>query len=108
ISQACAAINGIDPKRLYDALLKQAKKKTAIADLELDEDGKAVKDKGDADEEGVIIVEPAAGAATRGDLGDIPVGPSSRAEAAALKVHSLRGGDEPALIDVKGPSRLDR
>lgn len=60
ISQAINALTGVETKKLYDALLTQARKRTAIADLQLDEDGKAVKDEDPADSEGVIIVETAA------------------------------------------------
>lgn len=58
ITQAVSAINGTEAKTLYDALLTQAKKRTAIADLELDEEGKALEDP--ADQDGVIIVDSAA------------------------------------------------
>ncbi|MCC6426353.1 MAG: DNA topoisomerase VI subunit B [Phycisphaerales bacterium] len=59
IAKAASAITGVDGKKFYEALLAQAKEKTAIADLQLDEDGKAIRD-GDedpADQDGVIIVE---------------------------------------------------
>jgi DNA topoisomerase-6 subunit B len=60
ISKAVSAINGTDTKKLYDALLKEAKKRTAVADAQLDEEGKTIKQ----DEveqlkkdEGVVMVE---------------------------------------------------
>ena len=60
ISKAINAINGTDAKKLYEALLKEAKKRTAIADAHLDEEGKTIKQ----DEvellkkdEGVVMVE---------------------------------------------------
>jgi DNA topoisomerase-6 subunit B len=60
ISKAVHAINGTDAKKLYDALLKEAKKRTAIADAELDEEGKTIK-KDETEElkndEGVVLVE---------------------------------------------------
>jgi len=63
ISKAINAINGTDTKKLYDALLKQAKKRTAIADAQLDEEGKTIKGK-KVDEveelkkdEGVVMIE---------------------------------------------------
>ncbi|MEO6435072.1 MAG: hypothetical protein ABIP55_04830, partial [Tepidisphaeraceae bacterium] len=62
ISKAINAINGTDTKKLYEALLKEAKKRTAIADAQLDEEGKTVK-KGDDEveelkkDEGVVMVE---------------------------------------------------
>src|SRR6476661_9485514 len=60
ISKAINSINGTDAKKLYDALLKQAKKRTAIADAQLDEEGKTIK-KDEVEElkadEGVVLVE---------------------------------------------------
>jgi DNA topoisomerase-6 subunit B len=60
ISKAVNAINGTDTKKLYDALLKEARKRTAIADAQLDEEGKTIRQ----DEvellkkdEGVVMVE---------------------------------------------------
>ncbi|MFN0012471.1 MAG: DNA topoisomerase VI subunit B [Phycisphaerales bacterium] len=60
IAKAINAINGTDAKKLYDALLVQARKRTAIADLQLNDEGKAQKDDDPADSEGVIIVGPGA------------------------------------------------
>lgn len=60
ISQAINAINGTDAKKLYDALLKEAQKRTAIADAELTEDGKLLKKDETEDlkaDEGVVMVE---------------------------------------------------
>ena len=60
IAKALNAITGEDAKRIYDALLEQARRKTAVADQQLDEDGKVVKDDDDDDfGEGVIVVESA-------------------------------------------------
>jgi DNA topoisomerase-6 subunit B len=60
ISKAINAINGTDAKKLYDALLKQAKRRTAIADAQLDEEGRTVK-QDDVEQlkkdEGVVMVE---------------------------------------------------
>jgi hypothetical protein len=54
------AINGTDAQKLYDALLKEARKRTAIADARLDDEGKTVK-KDETEElkndEGVVMVE---------------------------------------------------
>jgi DNA topoisomerase-6 subunit B len=60
ISKAVHAINRTDAKKLYEALLKQAKRRTAIADAKLDEEGKTIK--GDEveelkNDEGVVMVE---------------------------------------------------
>jgi len=126
IAKACNAITGVDAKKLYDALLEQAKKKTAIADLELDEDGRAVKEE-DGDQEGVIIVESAAAEsgevtprvsesaevgkrAKPGARQDTDPFALSKTEAAMLKVASLRNADDdqPRLIDTNMPKRLSQ
>ena len=64
VAQAIQAITGENAKKLYDQLLKEAKKRTAIADAELDEDGKVIKGKKKGqdedelrDDEGVVLVE---------------------------------------------------
>lgn len=60
IAKAINAINGADTRKLYDALLKEARKRTAIADAQLDEEGKTIKNGGDddlKDDEGVVMVQ---------------------------------------------------
>jgi hypothetical protein len=65
VAQAIHDITGEPTKKLYEQLVKEAKKRTAIADAELDEDGKVIKGrkkKGDEaddlrDDEGVVLVE---------------------------------------------------
>ncbi len=63
IAKALHQITGKNPKPIYDALLLQARAKTAVADVELDEDGRVRKPSADAveeeDDDGVIIVEGA-------------------------------------------------
>jgi DNA topoisomerase-6 subunit B len=59
IAKAINAISGEETQRIYDALLEQARSKTAIADQELDEDGRVRKQELEIDDEGVIIVESA-------------------------------------------------
>jgi hypothetical protein len=135
ISQAIHAINGTEAKKLYEALLTQAKKRTAIADLELDDEGKRVKEEDPADVEGVIIVEGAAGgpggssaggetfeksskgAGERGSKGekrgkggdDADPFAVSKKEAAKLKVAAMREDDEqPKLIEVDAAKRSSR
>jgi DNA topoisomerase VI subunit B len=60
ISKAVNAINGTEAKKLYDALLAEARKRTAIADARLDEEGRTIK-KDEIDElkqdEGVVMIE---------------------------------------------------
>jgi hypothetical protein len=61
ISRAVNAINGTDAKKLYEVLLAEARKRTAIADAQLDEEGRTVKTKDETDElkndDGVVMVE---------------------------------------------------
>ncbi|HQY89862.1 MAG TPA: hypothetical protein PK402_14505, partial [Tepidisphaeraceae bacterium] len=59
ISKAINSITGTDAKKLYDALLKEARKRTAIADEQLDDEGKRIKAEIDElkNDEGVIVVE---------------------------------------------------
>ena len=78
ISKAIHAINGADAKKLYDKLLAEARKRTAIADAQLDEEGKTVA-KDDAedlkDDEGVVMVQSRAG-----QLAEAPAAPIAEAE----------------------------
>jgi DNA topoisomerase VI subunit B len=58
ISQSVGKINGTDTSKLYDALLTQARKRTAMADAKLDEEGKTMKAEEDLrQDEGVVMVE---------------------------------------------------
>ena len=60
IAKAINAINGTDTKQLYDILLAEARKRTAIADAQLDENGQIVRKDEHEDlkaDEGVIMVE---------------------------------------------------
>ncbi|MBL9141087.1 MAG: DNA topoisomerase VI subunit B [Phycisphaerae bacterium] len=94
ISKALNAINGTDAKKVYDALLKQARNRTAVADQELDEDGKVIKQE-PQDEEGVVIVgnavareaSPAHGAASD----EQPSTKSGRKRAAAARPSTPKG-----------------
>lgn len=109
IAKAINAINGTEAKKLYDALLAQARKRTAIADMQLDDEGKKVKEEDPADQEGVIVVEsPTGGPASpdRGGKGKDPFS-QSKAEAAMLKVAAMGkdDDDEPTLMDVKPVKR---
>ena len=59
IATACEAVTGADAKKIYDALKKQAARKTAEADTRLDEDGRIVDSttRLDDDEQVIIIKE---------------------------------------------------
>ncbi len=84
VAKALNSINGVDPRKVHDALLKQARERTAVADQVLDEDGKVVKDE-PVEEEGVIIVPEASTAAPDAADADADVQqPASGAGAALL------------------------
>jgi DNA topoisomerase-6 subunit B len=104
IVNAIHTINGADPKKLYDALMEQAKAKTAVADLMLDDEGKKVEDD-PAAQEGVLVIEQEdEPVATDGDeTGGLAT--LSKAERAALKVAAMAHDDEPMLMDVKAAAR---
>ncbi|MDB5331498.1 MAG: topoisomerase subunit [Phycisphaerales bacterium] len=60
IAKAINAINGTDTKKLYDILLAEAKRRTAVADAQLDEEGRTLKKDEHEDlkeDEGVVMVE---------------------------------------------------
>ena len=117
IAKAVSAINGADPAKLFDALLAQARERTAVADIELDDEGRAVKKNiaPDEPEDGVLIVErpapnpdsgsgPGTKAGSGGTRAHVDVAADdavtdatlrrARAEAAALKVASMANDDE--------------
>jgi hypothetical protein len=120
IAKAVNAITGEDPRKVFDALLKQAKARTAVADQVLDEDGKVMKDE-PLDEDGVIVVPeaiaplgdgaalapaapaPAAGApATRRSRKGAASPPSAAAAPAApapAKAGKRTGPSRPAKVD---------
>jgi len=56
IVSAVHAINGTDEKALFERLLQQARKRTAVADQELDEDGQLKRADDDEEIDGVLVV----------------------------------------------------
>ena len=58
VAGAVEVINGTDKKTLYDQLVAVAKKKTAEADVQLDESGKPVEEEEEDFGSNVLIVEP--------------------------------------------------
>ncbi len=111
IAQACNDLTGVDTKKLYDALLAQAKRKTAIADAKLDEEGKRIKEEDDADMDGVVIIqssEPSSQTQASPSPDAPPATKLTKAEAARLKVAALAHDDEPSLLDVKPVGRLSQ
>ncbi|MBS0196034.1 MAG: DNA topoisomerase VI subunit B [Planctomycetes bacterium] len=109
ITKAIHEINGADQKKLYEALLAQARERTAIADMQLDEDGKAIKED-PADQEGVIVLEnlAAVGSSPVAASSDAVLHTQTKAERAMLDVASRAKDDSPSLIDVAPVKRLTK
>jgi DNA topoisomerase-6 subunit B len=57
VATAVSSVNGSDRQELYDALLAVAKSKTAIADVQLGEDGKPLEDEADFGENVIVVGE---------------------------------------------------
>jgi DNA topoisomerase-6 subunit B len=101
VAKACAFITGTNDKVLYEALQKQAKRRTAAADTRLDEEGKVVRGEDPLADEGVLIVESAAPAAP-GD--SPPPTPDAVERAEPRRRHRTESGAEPEAIP-KRPTR---
>lgn len=74
IAKACEALTGTEAAQVYEALLKQAKRRTEIADAVLDDEGKIVSIGGGGngrldDDDGVIIVDADGNGPTSGAPG---------------------------------------
>jgi DNA topoisomerase-6 subunit B len=97
ISKALHEITGTDAKRVYEALVKQAKSRTAVADQVLDEDGKVVKDE-PMDQEGVVIVDrgPAPGMTPAPPPAEAPK--RKRSASPAPKARGKGSGEGPGLF----------
>jgi DNA topoisomerase-6 subunit B len=97
ISKALHEITGTDAKRVYEALVKQAKSRTAVADQVLDEDGKVVKDE-PMDQEGVVIVDrgPAPGMTPEAPPAEAPK--RKRSASPAPKARGKGSGEGPGLF----------
>jgi DNA topoisomerase-6 subunit B len=93
IARSCEGITGTDAQKVYDALLKQAKRKTEEADYELDDEGKVVDDGGRlAADDDVVIVEDR----QEGDDGALSEG------------ETLFGGETPAPAKTKSKKKRSR
>jgi DNA topoisomerase-6 subunit B len=82
VAKAVAAINGDDAKRIHEALLVQARERTAKADETLDDEGRVVGEDEPLDQDGIIIIDHA---------GKTPPMPAKR--------------EAPTLLDVKPVER---
>ena len=109
IAKAINAITGEDARKVYDALLKQAQDRTAVADQVLDEDGKVVKDE-PMDIEGVIVVPdaiaPIGGAPAAAAPPSPPEAPARKRKPA--KPDAAASGGKPAGKSAgKAPAKAD-
>jgi DNA topoisomerase-6 subunit B len=86
ISRSCEGITGTPAAKIYDALMKQARRKTAEADAVLDEEGRVVGSRGELAD--VVIVEERQ---TGGDEERIP--------------RTLFGDEEPAPLKKSAPRK---
>ncbi|MBL0870960.1 MAG: DNA topoisomerase VI subunit B [Phycisphaerales bacterium] len=106
ITKAVSAINNADAKKLYEALTIQAKKATAIADLQLNDEGKALKDEDPADQEGVLILDSASTSASTSGGADkelAAITGQTKAQRAMLAVVGQSDDDEDSK---KGQGKL--
>jgi DNA topoisomerase-6 subunit B len=62
VAQAVQTINGADKEELYKQLVAVAKRKTAEADVTLDESGKPIAEEEEDFGDNVLIIDPATGA----------------------------------------------
>ncbi len=91
IAKSCHALTGADTAELYEALMKQAKRRTEIADARLDEDGNFIKDDDGrlAKDDDVIIVRD-------GQIANLKDEPASEAEAKPAKRSTPASGKKAA------------
>jgi DNA topoisomerase-6 subunit B len=71
VSKSLHHIHGADTRKVYDALLAQAKQRTRQADQVLNEDGKVVKGEDPSDQEGVLVVADAIPALAQSDRSEV-------------------------------------
>jgi DNA topoisomerase-6 subunit B len=110
ISKAINAINGTDTVKLYDRLLEEARKRTAIADAQLDEEGRTVKKDEHEDlknDETIVLVESRAAHLKE----DEPIGEVDSSAAAPLDPDNDQGivrlNGKPKKAKKKSPKDRD-
>jgi hypothetical protein len=90
IARAVNLINGTDTKKLYEALREQALMRTAMADAQLDEEGKTIKKKDDEDlkqDDSIVLVENRVALSTH-EQQDAEVLPAEEDEQGRVKLDS--------------------
>jgi len=108
ITKAINAINGTDASRLFEALQAQAKRRTAIADAQLDDEGRTIKDEDPADQDGVIIVgasAPPDGPASTAPAKDRAPGPGAAAPAKRRDRSGKPAADDATIFQQSAAER---
>ena len=87
IAKAIQAISGEDAKPIYEALLEQARSKTAVADQQLDEDGRVLAEvELEPDDDGVIVVREAIAPVEQAERTEVVLdAPAPKTPAAAVR-----------------------
>jgi DNA topoisomerase VI subunit B len=93
VAQAVQTINGADKEELYKQLVAVAKRKTAEADVTLDESGKPIAEEEEDFGDNVLIIDPATGA---------PV--SAEAKAAKASADEAEAANKPKRSRTKKTS----
>jgi DNA topoisomerase-6 subunit B len=103
VATAVAVINGVDRAKLYEQLLAVAKKKTAEADVKLDDRGRPIEEADDLDlGDNCIIVPQVVPGEAAADTGPEP-GRKTKGKGRRAKIATVEG-DEPAA-DATAPKR---
>ncbi|MFM7136777.1 MAG: hypothetical protein ACKO1M_06880, partial [Planctomycetota bacterium] len=94
VAGAVAQINGTDRAKLYEQLLAVAKRKTAEADVKLDDRGRPIQEEDELDlgENCIIVPQPLPGADET--VGDAPAGKAGRGKRS--RIATVEDDDEPA------------
>lgn len=99
ISKAIHAINGTDAVKLYDRLLEEARKRTAIADSQLDEEGRTIKKDEHEDlknDDTVVLVESRAAHLKEEDPGEVDLSTRSPESDEGADIVRLNGKPKKA------------
>jgi DNA topoisomerase-6 subunit B len=87
VATAVSVINGVDRAKLYEQLLAVAKKKTAEADVKLDDRGRPIEEEEDLELGDNCIIVPQVVPAAAEEPGDEPDGPGAKRPRRRTKRH---------------------
>jgi DNA topoisomerase-6 subunit B len=94
VAGAVSQINGIDRAKLYEQLLAVAKRKTAEADVKLDDRGRPIEEEDDLDLGENCIIVPQAMPGAEEPAADAPAGKAKRGKRS--RIATVEGEPEPA------------